>query len=192
MVVADDVQGRGIEAGGSKAQPEAAATRTHIGDIIRIFMMATDVGMELSLMCRAEGEKLVAAGLMLEGLQAAATGQQFGDTIWTFTRPQTKGSSGGPQPIGRHKLSAGANVAVLPMPATGQPGQPSQVPCCFCQCYLGRPCVFTDLPTPSSTLARCCSSTLHEGFDQTSGVVGEQSFSLNPMMHAKLYQISTS
>lgn len=35
-------------------------------------------------MSRAEGEKLVAAGLMLEGLQVAATGQQFDDKQWTF------------------------------------------------------------------------------------------------------------
>lgn len=89
------------------------------------------------MVCRAEGEKLVAAGLMLEGLEAAATGQQFGDTIWTFTRPQAKSSSGVRLPIGRHKLSAGANVAVLPMPAPDQPGQPSQVQWCCCLCYLG-------------------------------------------------------
>ncbi|KAK9835543.1 hypothetical protein WJX74_002650 [Apatococcus lobatus] len=75
---------------------------------------------------KAEREKLVAAGLMLEGLQARPTGQQFSETIWTFEKLDPRGSPGSAIPIRRHKLTPGSNIAVIPMPAPGQSSLPTE------------------------------------------------------------------
>ena len=55
----------------------------------------------------------MSAGLMLEGLQCFESGQQLGDTIWTFTLPAPRGASLRTQPLGRHSLTEGTYAAVL-------------------------------------------------------------------------------
>ncbi|KAK9866280.1 hypothetical protein WJX84_009172 [Apatococcus fuscideae] len=62
---------------------------------------------------KGEAEKLMSAGLMLEGLQCFESGQQLGDTIWTFTLPAPRGASLRTQPLGRHSLTEGTYAAVL-------------------------------------------------------------------------------